>query len=504
MPRWILPSTPADYIGTASWNARISLLARRINRALGLPNSQGTRYAYTFRTDSANNCYIYFANDAWYAALVAASNGTTIGLTTAEQALDPAAGNVGTYTAAPTGDAAATAAFRPFGIPQGRQQLYVPCLGDSKTNCGFGGLHINRQKLWAQLHGTVNPVSMTSANGTGAVISIGNDSTGGDGSVWAAHWCITNDFNVSQSMFTENWARDSWQISNLDGGNGTQNWLQYGFPNALATLQLAPNQRMVWNIWLGTNDLSTGAAPCSVADNPSLGASPNLYDDGLVPLINLIKTTYPNCKIVYTLPSARTTTASLNNRIKAFGDKVKAAVAAGQIAIDNLVDIQSFVDQWGYRPFAPDMANITEIMKAVRFAPADVNTSTSTITRNALGSAIWSTGVGNGLPVCVVPGNDNAGGVTPALPGGLQANTVYFVGNIQGSTFQLFTDRTHAIAGSGASLVTLTTQGVVDGATANDLHSIQFYPYQADFVHDTPLGTAQIAALMRQAILQVA
>lgn len=503
MPRWILPAIPAGYIGTASWNARISTLARRINRALSLPNSQGTRYAYTFRIDSANNCYIYFANDAWYDAVVAASNGTTIGLTTAEQVQNPTAGTVGTYTAAPTGDAAAAAAFRPFGIPQGRQQLYVVCLGDSKTNCGFGGLHNNAQKLWAQIHGTVNPVTLTSPNSTIGVTSIGNDSGGTDGSVWAAHWCYTNDFNLSQSMFSENWGRDSWQIANLDGGNTTQNWLEYGYPNALKTLQLAPNQRMVFSIWLGTNDLSTGAAPCSVADDPVYGAATNLYDNGLVPLISAIKTDYPSAKIVFTVPMARTTSTNLNGRIASFANKVKAAAAAGSIAIDYVVDLHAFVDQWGYTPFNPQMANLTQLFRAIRFAPSDVNTTTNTITANALGDTIWSTGAGNGLPITFIRGTDNTGGVTPALPSGVSAGVVYFVGNIQGSTFQVFTNRADALAGSGASLVSLGSQGVIDGATAGDLHRVCFYPYQADFVHDTVPGTAQIAALIRQGILRV-
>jgi len=129
----------------------------------------------------------------------------------------------------------------------------------------------------------------------------------------------------------------------------------------------------------------------------------------------------------------------------------------------------------------------------------------NTITRNSsFSDAIWSSAIGNGLPITVTRGRDNTGGVTPSLPSGLTQGTVYFIGNIQGQTFQLFTNRADAIAGSGASLVSLGSVGVIDGTAQDDYHRVCFYSIQADLVHDTAEGTKSIAAQMRNGILRVA
>lgn len=117
------------------------------------------------------------------------------------------------------------------------------------------------------------------------------------------------------------------------------------------------------------------------------------------------------------------------------------------------------------------LGNVTTGSGIVRAAAADIDVATNTITRNAVGAAMWANTF-NGHPISYILGA-NASGTpeTPTAPGPLAENTMYYVGSITATTFKLYPTRADAIAQTNE--IDLTSQGFCDGAGQTALHGFR-------------------------------
>jgi hypothetical protein len=79
-------------------------------------------------------------------------------------------------------------------------------------------------------------------------------------------------------------------------------------PDMISKITVSAHQQLVFVIELGTNDfyflLTKGARAQNLWGSPA-GGSPNLVTNGLVPMISMIRTQYPNAKFVVVTPTAR-------------------------------------------------------------------------------------------------------------------------------------------------------------------------------------------------------
>ncbi len=432
--RWILAD--AVYSGASS-QENFSELTRRINKAYKWPNNKGTNRFGTTRSSTGGNYYLMLT-DTDYADLVSKSTGTT-GLSSTEQA--------NSVTTAPTGDVASS--LLPTAIPFGLQEKVVPCIGDSITN-GIVVTHAANEKLHAQL-------------------------VKGNFPFYLVNGYPGRDVAYNRSLYWScNYGVDSQQIANptgdLDGG-GVNPWGDWttDSPKFLKYIQVASTQKLIFHIFMGTNDLAHNAGVDPVTE---------VYTNRLVPFINLLKTTYPGCLVVFAKVLARGPSSALNNRIISLNNQVAANfVSAGLAAV---VDYSSVLGTgiWaGVRILDPANPGVTVAWS-----------SAPTVTLG--GSGVWTVGAQSPALITGIPITFFS---TGTLPTGITASTAYYLRQISTTSFAAHNTLADAVAGTNTIVPTGGT-GTITIATSGMTY------YSTDGVHPKPAATALFGAASKAVI----